>query len=437
MITRLHVRGFKNLTDLDVRLGAFNCIAGPNGAGKSNLFDVVALLSRLAAGATLDVAADAVRGGRRQDVAHLFTQGTSSDRRLELVVEMIVPREGVDFLLKQVRASNTFLRYRLVLVPGEGPGGLGSTLRIAEEELVPILKGAWSREICFPHEPSWRDSLLESTREGKYIRTEALGDGGRVIKMFGDSDVGRGRGRPTLASAAALPETMLSKAQDGAAHPTAVLVRREMMSWTQLALEPTALRRPDELRGPTAIDERGHHVARTLYALHQRDPNVYARVSNRLFELVDDLRTLRVDLDEKRELFTILATNRAGVELPAGALSDGMLRFLALAVLLEDPSHRGVICLEEPENGVHPKRIPAILRLLQEIAVDPSVPAGDDNPPRQVILNTHSPVVVANVDRDDLLIARVGGTGMSLLPLRRLDGFRRLEDDLARAVPTR
>ncbi|HMV70235.1 MAG TPA: ATP-binding protein, partial [Myxococcota bacterium] len=164
---------------------------------------------------------------------------------------------------------------------------------------------------------------------------------------------------------------------------------------------------------------------------------VYARVSNRLFELVDDLRTLRVDLDEKRELFTILATNRAGVELPAGALSDGMLRFLALAVLLEDPSHRGVICLEEPENGVHPKRIPAILRLLQEIAVDPSVPAGDDNPPRQVILNTHSPVVVANVDRDDLLIARVGGTGMSLLPLRRLDGFRRLEDDLARAVPTR
>ncbi|HMV68258.1 MAG TPA: AAA family ATPase, partial [Myxococcota bacterium] len=241
MITRLHVRGFKNLTDLDVRLGAFNCIAGPNGAGKSNLFDVVALLSRLAAGATLDVAADAVRGGRRQDVAHLFTQGTSSDRRLELVVEMIVPREGVDFLLKQVRASNTFLRYRLVLVPGEGPGGLGSTLRIAEEELVPILKGAWSREICFPHEPSWRDSLLESTREGKYIRTEALGDGGRVIKMFGDSDVGRGRGRPTLASAAALPETMLSKAQDGAAHPTAVLVRREMMSWTQLALEPTRL----------------------------------------------------------------------------------------------------------------------------------------------------------------------------------------------------
>jgi hypothetical protein len=66
-----------------------------------------------------------------------------------------------------------------------------------------------------------------------------------------------------------------------------------------------------------------------------------------------------------------------------------------------------VICLEEPENGVHPRRIPAMLRLLEDIAVDASLPVGPDNPLRQVIINTHSPAVVQQVDPGSLLAAVV------------------------------
>ncbi len=88
-------------------------------------------------------------------------------------------------------------------------------------------------------------------------------------------------------------------------------------------------------------------------------------------------------------------------------MSDGTLRFLALAVLALDPDAKGVICLEEPENGIHPERIPAILRLLQDIAVDVDIPVDSDNPLRQIIINTHSPAVVSQVPDDSLLVAEL------------------------------
>ena len=106
---------------------------------------------------------------------------------------------------------------------------------------------------------------------------------------------------------------------------------------------------------------------------------------------------IHIERDEKRELLTFMCKKRGGNLHPARALSDGTLRFLALAVLESDPQMQGVICLEEPENGIHPARIPAILQLLRDIAVDTQEPVGEDNPLRQVIVNTHSPVVFQQV----------------------------------------
>jgi AAA domain, putative AbiEii toxin, Type IV TA system len=83
---------------------------------------------------------------------------------------------------------------------------------------------------------------------------------------------------------------------------------------------------------------------------------------------------------------------------------------LALAVLALDPEAQGLICLEEPENGIHPERIPKILQLLQDIATDTTEAIGLDNPLRQVIINTHSPEVVKQVPDDSLLVAELRET---------------------------
>jgi hypothetical protein len=63
--------------------------------------------------------------------------------------------------------------------------------------------------------------------------------------------------------------------------------------------------------------------------------------------------------------------------------------------------------MEEPENGIHPERIPAMIQLLQDLTTDiqEREPAGPGNPLRQVIINTHSPSVVMQVPDDSLVMA--------------------------------
>ena len=147
----------------------------------------------------------------------------------------------------------------------------------------------------------------------------------------------------------------------------------------------------------------GSHLPATLYSLarsgnqansDRQDTWVYEQIALRLSDLIDDVYEVSIDRDEKRQLLTLQVQDRNGTTYPARSLSDGTLRFLALAVLALDASAQGVICLEEPENGIHPGRIAAMLELLQDIAVDVTRPVDRTNPLRQVIVNTHSPAVV-------------------------------------------
>jgi predicted ATPase len=78
-----------------------------------------------------------------------------------------------------------------------------------------------------------------------------------------------------------------------------------------------------------------------------------------------------VDEDHRRELLTLQVRDRSQTWHAARALSDGTLRFLALAISELDPSAQGLLCFEEPENGIHPERIPAMVRLLKDLSVAP------------------------------------------------------------------
>jgi hypothetical protein len=144
-----------------------------------------------------------------------------------------------------------------------------------------------------------------------------------------------------------------------------------------------------------------------------------SELSIRLARLIDEPFELDVSVDNGRELLSLIATDRFGTRLQARDLSDGTLRFLALCVLLLDPEGSGLICLEEPENGINPSRIPAIVDLLQEIAVRTDEPVSETNPLRQVIVNTHSQEVVADVYDSSLLYASTLGGALRLDHLAR------------------
>lgn len=419
MLTRLQVKGFKSLIDVDVRFGPFTCVVGPNGAGKSNLFDAIQFLSKLANNSLMEAAVSVrSRNGHKTDVRQLFhrTAGYQA-KKMSFVADMIVPETAVDNFGQEATATITFLRYSLELGCRKAKDSLiPATLEILKEELVHLRKGDAPQHLLFPHRAnSWRKSALCGKRQAPFISTESKG-AKKIIKLHQD---GGSSGRPLPRPATKLSRTVLSSA-NAAESPTAAVARREMETWQMLQLEPSALRQPDEFTAPTSIGSDGCHLAATLHRLTRNNPSqTYAQIANQLSELIDDVRTIDIHVDKKRELLTLRIKDRKGTLHPAQALSDGTLRFLALAVLQHDPEAQGVLCLEEPENGIHPERVPAILKLLQNIAVDPTEPVGSDNPLRQVIVNTHSPAVFQQVQDNSVVFAKTSEVAIRKDQLRK------------------
>lgn len=416
MLTKLEVRGFKNLLDVKVEFGPFTCIAGANGIGKSNVFDAIEFLSYLANDSLVE-ASQRVRGAtgmRGGDPRDLFWDGyREHERRIYLAAEMIVPAEVEDDLGAPAKATTTFLRYELELgysTPAS-EAGVGR-LTLLHERLHHITRGEAPKHLRFPHSAKdFRGVVVSGQRRGGDFLSTELREGGTVINVHGD---GGSLGKPQPRAAARTGRTVLSTVTTND-YPTILTARREMQSWRRLALEPSALRAPDGLADPRSLGASGQHLASTLYRIANENTElvdapdaeaVYARIAGRLSDLSGvTVKNLTVQLDQVREVFTLFLQERGELRLPARALSEGTLRFLALCVLLEDPTSTGLICMEEPENGIHPANLPAILDLVKDLAVDPREAPDSGNPFRQVIVNTHAPGVVQLCDPNDLLLA--------------------------------
>lgn len=415
MLTKLEANGFKNLLDFSVSLGPFNCIAGLNGVGKSNIFDAIKFLALLSDKSILE-AAFAVRDSDSSDPLDVFwTNGDYRAEKLSLAVEMIVPHDLVDDFGRKGSATSTFLRYEVELArdtdaASEEGGGLG--IYLTKESLVHIKKGEASSQLNFPlNAAKFRDKIVINKRKGAgFISTHTSEDGIVEIHLHQD---GGSNGQPQKIPARRIPKTVVANT-NSVVWPTILAARREMQSWRFLSLEPTAMRRSNKIHEDANVSADGGQLAAALYKLSKRDPNVFSRIASRLSEIVPT-SDIQVDVDQVRQLLTVEVKERSGAFLPARALSDGTLRFLALCIMAEDPDFKGLLCFEEPENGIHPAKMGAMLNLLKELAVDPLEESGDDNPLRQILIATHSPVLVRLEGLDDLIYADV-------VKVRGLDG---------------
>ena len=127
---------------------------------------------------------------------------------------------------------------------------------------------------------------------------------------------------------------------------------------------------------------------------------------------------IRALLQELKETYldyvTRILFGRVGLELveapfdlplPAKRLSDGTLRFLALAAILLQPDPPPLICLEEPELGMHPDMI----RIVAGMIVDASAKT-------QLIVTTHSEHLLTALQDDfDALFAFDAGLAGSIV----------------------
>ena len=185
---------------------------------------------------------------------------------------------------------------------------------------------------------------------------------------------------------------------------------------TMLRLDPDALRAVTELVDDAQplrfLDPRGSGLGSILDAIISRDSSRYAAIEQQLREFFPTVRGLR--------LFTHGGRRTVGVRLIDGtdvapeSMSEGMLYFLAFAVV-PDLENKGLLLIEEPENGLHPARIREVMQMLRKLSAT-----------TQVVLTTHSPLVVNELQPDEVtLVTRDPQTGTKFTPISQTPNFER------------
>lgn len=156
---------------------------------------------------------------------------------------------------------------------------------------------------------------------------------------------------------------------------------------------------------PPPIEPDGKQVAALLDYFLRRDLNRFARFVDAAKELVPGFENIQISTPTSAQRSIDLVIDN-GLVIPADRASVGlrlMLFFLALAYHPDPPK---LILLEEPENGVHPKRLADIMRLLREITQ-----GKHGKHAAQIILTTHSPYLLDHIkleedDEDMVLVFR-------------------------------
>jgi predicted ATPase len=412
LITLIEIDGFKTFQDFKLELSPFQVIVGPNGAGKSNLFDALHLLSRLV-DTDLRTAFQELRG----DAIELFTTfpNGQSVNKMSLAVEMLVDRSIQDSWGTKAELKYIRMRYELALLRCNDEQGL-ERLYVLRESLkaIPRADDNW----CKKHGLSAQNNWLPRVTGGRtFISTEEPKSGQHIIHVHPD---GHG-GRKSLV-AEKIERTVLSGVTN-AEFPHAFAAREEIRNWRFLQLNPEVLRYPSSMLTSPFISSDGHNLATTLARMQTEDKYALNDVTSDLANLVPGILKIEVDTDQARNQYIIRAIMQDEASFSSRVLSDGTLRMLALVTLKNDFQHRGVLCFEEPENGVHPSRLKNLARLLRELATDFHDESQKDLPLRQLLVNTHSPVFISQTEiRDALLFAymvtRVGPQAKGIPPYR-------------------
>ena len=365
MLDRIHIQGFKSLRDATVELAPLVVLFGPNAAGKSNLLEALLLLSRLVGERTLTEAfSSGIRGYPLE--AFSLTEGG-----LEQLLHGPNPRLRLeaDMTLEQPTGNKRrpdILRYQVEVAIDPQSGRL-SVQDERLEDLTPNRK------------PRHRNPCLEKvSREKDGILTEFY-----AIRRHGS---------PSHSSEepVGVNHTVVSNRHytGPERYPLFDQLHQEIGSWRILYLDPKqAMRQAEPPRDVDDIGSSGEWLVPYLHRLKHQKPREFAAVKRVVAMAIPTITDLNTDLNEKRGELE-LSVQMDGVWLPSRVVSEGTLRLLALCAMAANPFQKGLVAFEEPENGVHPRRIEVVTRLLARASRS-----------QQVMVTTHSPQVVVEIIR--------------------------------------
>ena len=389
MLKRIRIDGYKSLTDLEVSLEPLTVLFGPNAAGKSNFLDALQLLSKLGTSRTLKEAFDPPYRGKPLESFTIGGKGIKglleqemlsfcieADLHLSDAIVNAVDRQIQDMRRPSgmagtqrkskvhARVRERDLRYRLEIemLPRSG------ILRVSDEYLAALnTKG----------EPTGRRKpFIERQGEKIHLRLER-------------------QAHPTYYDRF-LDYSILSMPHYPPHYPHLVAARRELENWLFFYFEPRErMRAANPVKAVRHIGLMGEELASFLNTLKSVDPNQFEAVEKALHALMPNIEGIEVEVSDLGEVE--LRLREGGVAIPARVLSEGTLRMLGLLALTGVKEPPALVGFEEPENGVHPRRIQLIAEFLK---------TQENLTNSQYIVTTHSPILPDQVGGKSLFVVR-------------------------------
>jgi predicted ATPase len=345
------IQGFKSIASVEkLPLKPINVMIGPNGAGKSNFIGVFSFLHEIREGRLRDYVTAA---GGAEKVLHF---GSKATRQVYF----------------QIGFRNGVKEYELKLSPTDDDGLFPSS---EFAHFMEVLADPESYPDAYPDPLNTRLPAQQQGREA------------------GISD---------------------QKSQG-----VAKLVRDYLKSWKLYHFHDTSSSSP--MRKTAKVDDNeslradGSNLAAFLYYLREKHSDSYSliqRTVQRVAPFFDDfqLKPLKLKPDDIKLEWRHKNSDQY---FDASSLSDGTLRFIALATLFLQPEdYRPLLILvDEPELGLHPYAIEMLASLIRQASVN-----------TQVIVSTQSSLLLDHFEPEDVLVAnRVeGGTQIARLDATHL-----------------
>jgi predicted ATPase len=401
MLTRIEIDGFKSFENFSLDLSPLLVVVGQNATGKSNLFDAIQLLGRLAVD-DLRTAFNALRGEPHEQ----FRLGPDGEygRHMHLAAEVLLDRTVRDPWGGTAAVRFTRLRYEVEIERRTDVRGF-EKLIVVRETAEPIMGSAdrWKPHGTSPSQ-AFRRRFIHYGRSTPFLSTS---DEGGTLTFHIHQDRSAGRRRTATAA-----ETTMLSTMTGVEFPHLFALREELRSWRFLALDPASLRTPSSKNAPELLESNGSNLPTVLARIAAetgteiRPGGALADIGADLSELISGVVSIEVEDDLPNQKYRIQITVGGDYPFSSEMVSDGTLRVLALLTMLHDPRRRGLVCFEEPENGIHPARLGPLIEVLRRTVTRADGSDYDlDDPLSQILLNSHSPVVLSHLVDSEFVFA--------------------------------
>ena len=340
-----------------IELGDLNVLIGPNGSGKSNLVEIIGLLRST----PKDFAAEV---GNIGGISELLWKG--KPKATTAIIDVVSTPSGI----------NRTLRYRLEF------GKSGALLKIVDERI--------------------ENEKPDTGYEKPYLYFDY--NGGRPVLNVADEQ------RHLRREEVNPQQSILSQRQDPDQYPEVTYLGRFFGSfrlYRNWDFGPDSGVRDlygSELK-TDFLEEDISNLGLMLNRLRSESKADFLRYLKMFYEGAEDIYTRIVG-----GLVDLRLEEEGGISIPASRLSDGTLRWLSLLTILLQPDPPPLVCIEEPELGLHPDVIRSLAKLL--------VSASER---MQLVVTTHSDTLVDELsDTAKSVIVCEKHEGSSVL--KQLDG---------------